>query len=313
MSWLFIAILSYFLSALVIILDKFILTGKKISSPPVYSFYIALLGLFSVVFIPFSFAVPPADEIMASLFSGGLFTFGILALYFAIREGQASRVVTFTGAVIPFFTFVVSKLFFGENLELNEIIGAILLVGGGLLVTFDLPFKTNQEKFWIKFKYALLAGILLAVAYSVFKHIYNQQAFLNGFIWTRFGSALAAAGLFLVPSWRKDILRSLRGFRRPSRENYHCGALIILNKVMGGTASILFNYAIKLGSVTIINALVASQYVFILIFAVFFSKLRPDIFQEKLSFWDWTQKIVAIFAIAAGICLVAGSANPVSF
>src|SRR4030043_660477 len=132
MSWLFIALTSYFLSALVIILDKFILTGKKVASPPVYSFYIAVLGIFALVFAPLGFSVPPAGQIIASLVSGALFTFGILALYFAIRIGQASRVAAFAGAVIPFFTFIISVLFFGEELEIKELIGASLLIFGGL-------------------------------------------------------------------------------------------------------------------------------------------------------------------------------------
>src|SRR4030043_295740 len=119
MSWLFIALTSYFLSALVIILDKFIL---------------------------------PA------------------------RIGQASRAAAFIGALIPFFTFIISVLFFGEELNGTEILGAFLLVFGGMLVIFDLPFKTDQEKFWKKFKYALLAGLLLAIAYSVFKFVYAEQS-----------------------------------------------------------------------------------------------------------------------------------------
>lgn len=313
MSWLFIAITSYFLSSLVIILDKFILSAKKVASPPVYSFYIAILGLGVLILAPFDFSVPPVEKIVASLVSGALFTFGILALYFAIRVGQASRVATFVGAVIPFLTFIISVLFFGEELNWTEIIGALLLVSGGLLVTFDLPLKTNQKKFWEKFKYALLSGLLLAVAYSIFKYVYEGQSFLCGFIWTRFGSALTIASFFFVPSWRRDILESLKGFAKPTHDHYHAGALIILNKIIGGTASILFNYALALGSVTIVNALVASQYVFILIFAAIFSLWYPKIFGEKLHFWDWAQKVAAIGLVGGGVYLVANSGSMALF
>lgn len=312
MSWLTIALISYFLSALVIILDKFILTGKKVASPPVYSFYIAVLSLGALMFAPLAFSVPPVAQIFLSLVSGALFTFGILALYFAIRLGQASRVATFVGALIPLFTFFISIIFFGEKLEAGEILGATLLICGGLLVTFDLPLKTGKGRFLDKFKYALLAGLLLAAAYSIFKVVYSEQQFLNGFIWTRFGSALAVASFFLVPSWRRDIIESLKAFRRPTRAGYHAGSLVILNKIMGGTASILFNYAISLGSVTIVNTLIASQYVFILVLSVIFSRWRPEIFDEKLYFWDWAQKVIAIIIIAVGIWLVSSTAllNP---
>jgi drug/metabolite transporter (DMT)-like permease len=309
MSWLLIALTSYFLGSLVIILDKFILSGKKISSPPVYSFYIAILSLGVLILAPFSFSIPPAEQIVASLISGALFTFGILALYFAIRIGQASRVATFVGAVIPFFTFVISVIFFSEQLNGSEIIGAFLLIFGGLLVTFDLPLKTDREIFFDKFKYALLAGLLLAVAYSIFKIVYAGQSFLCGFIWTRLGSAIAVAGFFLVPGWRKEIIASLKQLKKPTQSHYYTGTLVILNKIIGGVASILFNYAIALGSVTLVNALVASQYIFILIFASLFSVWYPRIFEEKIKFWDWMQKVAAIILIGAGIYLIAKPAS----
>ncbi len=313
MNWLFIALASYFLSALAIILDKFILGARKVGSPPVYAFYIGVLGLGALVFLPFGFSIPPVAQIIISIISGSLFTYGILALYFAIRIGQASRVAAFIGAIIPLFAFIISVIFFGEQLNEAEIIGVALLAFGGLLVTFDLPLKTNKKEIFDKIKYGLISGLLLAAAYSIFKIVYANENFLSGFIWTRFGSALAIASFFLVPTWRKDILKSLKGFLKPTHKHYQTGALVILNKIIGGTASILFNYAIALGSVTLINALVAFQYVLILALAVLFAQWYPRIFEEKLYFWDWAQKLGAIVIIGIGIYLVAKPVSIVSF
>jgi len=305
MSWLLITLTSYFLSALTIILDKFILTGKKVASPPVYSFYIAILGMLVLVLAPFGLVIPSIQQIIASLIAGALFTFGILALYFAICIGQASRVAAFVGALVPLFTFIIAVIFFNEELNWSEMLGVLLLISGGMLVIFDLPFKTDKKKFWKKFSYALLAGGLLAAAYSIFKFIYTEQSFIGGFIWTRLGSGLAVVGFFLVPPWRRDILESLKGFKKPTRSRYRAGGLVILNKIIGGTASILFNYAIALGSVTIVNSLVAFQYLSVLVLAVIFSRWHPEIFSERLFFWDWAQKIGAIVIIGIGIYLVA--------
>ncbi len=304
MSWLIIALISFFLSALVIILDKFILGAKKVSSPPVYAFYIGLLGLGALIFTPFGFSVPSPIQIIVSLISGALFTLGILSLYCAISKAQASRVAPLAGAVIPFITFIISILFFGEKLNYAQMAGAGALVLGGLLISFDLPLKLGGKKFFSGFWHTILAGTILAVAYSLFKFVYSGQEFLSGFIWTRIGSALVVLSFFIVPHWRKDIVKSLKGFAKPTHSHMHAGSLVVLNKIFGGTASILFNYAISLGSVTLINALVSMQYVFILILASVFSIWHPKVFEEKLYFWDWVQKVAAIAIIAVGIWLI---------
>jgi hypothetical protein len=66
----------------------------------------------------------------------------------------------------------------------------------------------------------------------------------------------------------------------------------------------MINYAIGIGSVTLINALVSLQYVFLLMIVALFSTTHAKIFQEKILFWDWAQKIAAIFIIAAGAALI---------
>jgi drug/metabolite transporter (DMT)-like permease len=64
------------------------------------------------------------------------------------------------------------------------------------------------------------------------------------------------------------------------------------------------NYAIALGSVTIVNALIATEYVFIVIFGLLFSLWQPKIFAESGAFWDVAQKVAAIFIISAGVLLI---------
>jgi len=337
MNWISIALTSYFLSALAIILDKFILGSKKISSPPVYAFYIGILGLGALIFLPFGLYFPSGIQIFVSIISGALFTFGILSIYYAIQKGEASRVAPLAGAVIPLGTYLISLIFFGEKLASLQFIGALLLISGGLLISFDLPLKVDprtlkiikkfnlflfplaftsakgvgagKKNFSPGFRYAILSGLILAVAYSLFKVVYNEQSFFSGFIWTRFGSALAILIFFIVPSWRKSILRSLKAFKKPTHSHLHTGLLVILNKITGGIASVLFNYAIALGSVTLVNALVSSQYVFILILAAAFSVWHPKVFEEKLYFWDWAQKVAAIIIIGIGVYLIAKPAS----
>ncbi|MFA5777739.1 MAG: EamA family transporter [Parcubacteria group bacterium] len=305
MIFIFAALGSYFLGALTIILDKFLLGSKRITSAPVYSFFIALFGIFAVAFIPFvGFSIPSGWQIFLSLLGGALFSYGILALYFAIQKSEASRVSPIVGAVIPVATYFLSLIFSSEKLALIQIIGVALLIFGGLLISFDLPLKINKKKFFSGFYFSLSAGLLLALSYFVFKFVYNEQTFFNGFIWTRFGCFLAVMSYFLIPKWRKEICRSLNEFKKPKKKEYQTGGLFIGNKILGGTSSILLNVAIAMGSVTLVNSLVSSQYVFVLALAYFAHKKFPFAFQEKLYFWDWAQKTGAIVLIGVGIVFI---------
>jgi drug/metabolite transporter (DMT)-like permease len=305
MIFIFAALGSYFLGALTIILDKFLLGSKRISTPAVYSFYIAIFGLFVLFFIPFAgFSVPSSWQIFLSLLGGVFFSYGILALYFAIQKSEASRVSPIVGAIIPVATYFLSLIFSSEKLILIQIIGVALLIFGGLLISFDLPLKINKKKFFAGFYASILAGLLLALSYFVFKFVYNEQTFFNGFIWTRLGCFLAVLSYFFVPKWRKEIFKSLKEFKKPKKKEYQTGGLFVGNKILGGTSSILLNVAIAMGSVTIVNSLVSAQYVFVLALAYFAHKKYPFVFGEKLYFWDWMQKAGAIVLIGAGIVFI---------
>jgi drug/metabolite transporter (DMT)-like permease len=332
------ASLSYFLGAFSVILDKFLLGSKRISSPVIYSFYVAILGLLAIFLIPFfGFYIPSFSQIILSLIAGAFFTFGILALYFAIQRSEASRVTPIVGAVTPIGTLFLAAIL-GGKFDVFSILGIAFLIFGGLLISFDLPLRINpgplehfigsaeknfiyrlffkpflnfSKKFTLRtrriisgFYPSVLAGLFLAIAYFLFKFVYNEQTFINGFIWTRIGGFLATASFLIIPKWRKEILENLRNLKKPKKENYQTGGIFILNKAIGGTSSLLLNMAIMLGSVTLINSLVSTQYVFVLVLAWIFSRKYPKVFNESLSFWDWAQKIGAIIIIGIGIIFI---------
>lgn len=304
MNWLVITVIAYFLVALEVILDKFLLSSKRVSHPAIYAFYSGALSLFAVVFIPFGVHWLSPRLMVLSLLAGAVFTYGILALFFAIKENEASQVMPVVGAMIPLTTFFLSWLFLKERLAEIQIWGVALLILGGLLISFDLPLKIKKKKFFAGFELSVLAGFLLAVAFTSFKHFFDKNNFITVFTWTRVGLFVGALSLLLEPEWRRIIMGSLGGFKGGQKENHQTGALFVLNKILGGVGSILTNYAIKLGSVTIVNALVALEYGFIFIFSLFFSIWFPVAFKEKRTWPDMAQKIISIIIITSGIVMV---------
>lgn len=304
MLWIFLTIGAYLFGALANILDKFLLGSKRFSSAPVYAFYVGVFSLWAVFFAPFGLRIPTFSGLMLCLLSGAIFLFGILLLYFAIGKAQASRVVPVVGAVLPLATFLIALPMQSEKLKLFQILGILLLIFGGLLISFDLPLKLGKRKFFSGFFYALGAGILLAVAYVFFKQLSVNENFVTWYVWTRVGGFVGTLGLLLVPAWRKDIFKSFRTHRKNKKQALGTGAIFVGNKIVGGLSALLLNFAFTLGSVTLINALVSVQYVFVLLLAWLVSQKHPQIFEEKLLFWDWAQKFVAVGVIAVGIFLI---------
>lgn len=300
MTWIIVTIFAYLFGAGANILDKFLLGSKRFSSAPVYAFYIGIFGLTSFMFAPLGLSVPAFGILMFCFFAGVLFLAGITMLYFAIERAEASRVVPVVGAIIPIATFLIAFFWQSENFTGGQIFGMVMLILGGLLISFDLPLKLGKKKFFTGFYWAIGAGVILAVTYLIFKEISFDENFATWYIWTRVGSAIGALILLVAPVWRRDIFASFVHAKKNKKHTYTTGYLFIANKVMGGISTFLFNFAITLGSVTLINSLVSLQYVFVLILAWILSKKYHGVFQEKLSFWDWAQKVGAIFIIAVG-------------
>ncbi|TSD01650.1 MAG: Uncharacterized protein Athens071425_379, partial [Parcubacteria group bacterium Athens0714_25] len=185
------------------------------------------------------------------------------------------------------------------------LIGIIFLVAGGFLVSFDLPIRS--VKIFKGFSYSLLSGIFFAIAYLLFDYVYKSGGFLNGFIWTRIGLFIGGLSLMTFPFFRKDIISSFKGGEKKKnvrKKKIGTIAIFILNKIFGGSSSVLINLAISLSSASLVNALGSIQFVFVLALAALASLKYNHIFEEKLYFWDWAQKIGAIAIIAVGLVFV---------
>jgi len=308
MTYIFVAILAYFLIALGTIIDKFLLTSRKVSHPAIYAFYSGLISLATFALFPFGGHAVDAAQLVGYILFGAVFTYGILCLFFAIQKNQASQVVPVNGAVVPIITYLLAVFLFNQHLNFVQIIGVIFLMGGGIIISLNLPIKVKASRFFSGFEYAVLSGILMGIAFTAFKFFYDQEgAFLNVFIWTRLGLALGSISLLINSRWRKIILGSFTGFKKDKSGNTSTGIFFTANKLLNGIGSILFNYAIAIGGAggaTIVNALISIEYVFIFLMGIFLSLRFPAIFEEKMTLSNISQKIIAIILISAGVIMI---------
>ena len=299
MNWLLIALTAHFLFALVFIVDKFILS-KTVLQPTVYAFYVGLLGITALALFPFGFDLLPINQILISFLAGFLFVLAILFFYQAIKLGEISRVVPIVGGAVPLFTLFFSYSLLDERLSWDQFIAFFLLIIGSVVM-----FWPRREKILAKASlnkrlfFSLLAAFFFASSYVLSKFIYLEQSFINGFIWIRLGGFLGAWLLLFWPNVRQAV------FKTSKKIKFKVGGLAAANKSISAFSHLLLNYAIALGSVTLVNALQGVQYAFLLIIALFLSKKFPQIIKEQISNGVIMRKVMAICLISLGLVILA--------
>lgn len=308
MNYIVVAIIAYLLIALGVVIDKFLLSSKRVSHPAIYAFYSGILSFFTIfIFAPFGFHWTNLTSTIGMALVGLVFFAGMVSIFYAIKKGEASRVVPLVGVIIPLISLLIEGVIFRQPFSAQEILGIIILVFGGFLISFDLPLEIGKKKFFAGFFQAILAGFFLAIAYlgfDYFSEIYKDDGFSNVFIWTRFGLTLGSILILIIPAWRKIILKSIFGAKKQKSKNLRTANLFFLNKILNGTGSALINYAIFLGSATIVNALISVEYVFVFIVVAIFHAIFPKIFAERNKLSDILQKVIAILVVAVGIVFI---------
>jgi drug/metabolite transporter (DMT)-like permease len=292
MTWLIIALAGYFLLALVSSLDKFLLSGG-IPNPKAYAFYIGLLGMLAFVAAPFGFYIPSIEIIIIALVSGFIFIWALYVFYSALAKGEASRIVPIVGGLSPIFVLILSTIFLKELLGGTQIAGFIFLVAGGL--SLSLTRKKGHEEFIKNIRLVIIAAILFAVASVTIKYVYDATGFINGFLWARLGGLLFIILMILPKNVRRQI------FAAPAKAGTKLSGVYLTTIALGAAASILIQYAVSLGSVSLVTAAQGTEYAFLFLILAIFSRKFPQIFKEHLRGQTLLQKIFGIMLVAAGL------------
>ena len=136
MSWLAVAVLAYFLFAVVFLIDKYLLVSS-IKNPKLYTFYTGFLRVLIVFLIPFTdFSVPGIPQVILSFLAGGFFVFGLFWFFKGLQLFEPSRVVPAIGGAIPVFTFsLVFLLSLGKEIPLpRDLLALLILICGSVLI-----------------------------------------------------------------------------------------------------------------------------------------------------------------------------------
>lgn len=298
--FLFAIILSSIFGAVVSLTDKFILE-KSVPKPIVFVFYSCIFVLPVLLLVPFGVRLPANlfDWLVAAL-SGLLFVFGIWVYYIALLKSEVSHMAPFVGAAVAFFTVFLSRGFLAEELSGEQWLAVTVLIVGTLLISFEKS-KQHSGLHW-GLLWGLLSALLFASSHIAGKYIYGHYDFYSGFIATRGIVGLAAVPLLFSSAVRRALVRPRDG--SPEKSTAGQVALVATNKLLAVAGVIFAQFAMSIGSVSIVNALSGLSFVVLLLLVAFFSKFLPEFFKEDYAPIEIVQEILAVILIGAGLALL---------
>jgi len=300
MTWFFLALFGYAALAVVFVLDKRILT-REVPQPAVYAFYSTIFMFGALLALPFGVTLLSGADWWWAVVSGLAFGFGLWAMFLALSREEASHVNPFVGAVVTIATFVLAFVFLNESLHTLQVAGTALLLCATLL--FALYGERGIIRFSKGFWWAFFAGVCFAVSHVSAKYLYDIYPFLTGFVWTRAATGLVGVLALAAPSVRRLFAsRARTQTKAAGRKRIRIAAFVATDKILGIVGVVLIQYAIALGSVTIVNAMVGLQYAVLFLLVYVLSRWSPSFFRERFS-----KKEIAVESFAI-VCILIGSA-----
>jgi drug/metabolite transporter (DMT)-like permease len=293
-DWILIAVVAYMLFASNGVIDKILLTNA-VRKPWVYAFYNGSLAVVVIFLIPFGVSMLSWPLLILSLFGGACFTYALILYYTSIQQISISRVLPIQGGFVPLFTLALASMLIGERLTASQTLAFAFLTVGAIMISFK---KTDGVWKLRGINYSLAAAFFFALHFVISKYVFEASDFLTGLFWTRWGMFLFAACFLFSKSNRQEIHST------QSKAGSGNKALFFTARGAGGLAGILQNYAISLGSVTIVNALQSVQFVFVLVLTSFLSVKFPKLLKETITAGIVLQKLTAIILVVLGLTIL---------
>lgn len=295
MSWFLIALLGYFLLAVVLVLDKLILT-KSVGKPIVYTFYSTIFMFGAFLLFPLTEGYLSGIDWYIAALSGITYGLGFWTLFIAVKEGEATHINPFNGAMVTVFTFLLASYFLNEALTPFQLLGVVILIAASILLSLERSKK--HRGFHIGFVWALISGLFFAASHVSAKYLYELYPFWTAFMWTRATTGLLGFVLLLSPA----VLRTLKKKKKKPKTyaKKHAFGIVITDKVLAIVAILLLQFAAAIGQVTLVIAIGGVMYVMMFIMVFLLSKLAPKILKEYFTKRELLIQSFAILLVVIG-------------
>lgn len=301
MNWLLIAIVGHVSNGIAFAIDKSLLRSA-FSRSATYAGLVGGLSCLALFATPWVKTWPQGVDLLYGLIGGMTFVFALWAFFAALSRGEASRIVPIVGSLIPILTVIQAYTFLNERLDARIMVGIGLLVCATILFTFGGSSGRLSTKAILL---AVLSALLFAISSISTKAVYDVVGFLGGFITTRIAATIAAIMILVVfDSVAGQEVRNM--FRRTSKKKkqHSSVALALCGQSLGAIGFMCVQWSMSQGSPSIVNALQAVQYAFLVFIAVALRTQAKKILGEELTRESLFVKAIALGITAIGMYLI---------
>lgn len=299
MNWFLIALIGPFLWSASNHIDKYLL--NKYFKDLGIGVLIIFSSLIGIIILPiillfqnsvFNLSLFQAVMIMIA---GIILTFSWLAYLYALQEDEAS-IVGSLFQTIPIFLYLLAFLFLRESLNAFQIIGALLIMSGGVAITWDLDKKKFKAKvFWLM----LLASLLIACEAVIFKIFALETDFWTVSFWEYAGTLLVGLSfLIIIPSYRKKFALLWKNNKSSLI------SLNIFNEIINTIGTLSSRYAMLLVPIALVQSVNGFQPLIGILIGIVLTIFFPFIGKENIMRKHLTQKIIAVIIMIIGAYLI---------
>ncbi len=294
MLWILLAFACPLLHGIANLIDNY-LTDKVFKNVSTLVFYSAF---FNIAFLPFILliglpAIPELRFVPLLIIIGLIDVLYLYPYFLALQNDDTSVVISLFSLgkiIVPILAFFTV----GEVLTPLQYVGFIVL----LLCSSLLTMRSSKIFHWNQsFYYMFAASLLLSVQAVVFKYLFIEIGWIDGFFWSVVFSFCWAMLLLVFPVARQDIRRTFSNFKG-------IAPIFAVEEFVtfGGTAA--GTYALALAPTTVVKSIEEFQPFFVLIYALLLKRFFPHYFREKIDLKSSMKKIILFCGMTIGIFLI---------
>jgi len=296
MPWYIFAVATPTFYSLSNFIDKFLLE-KKIKNPILMTAISGIASSFIGVLIGLvtGFKNIGINQTILIIFAGILLIFYLLPYFEALKIEDASRIVPLF-QFIPVFTLILSSVFLKETLTNRQIIGLVLVVVSGILLSvkkIEGGILKPRKSLW----FMLLASLMYGAVGILFRLVVKDVDFWTALSYEYMGIGVGGAMLFLLPGIRKRFKKDIKPIKDSS-------GVIILNNGLAIVAQVSESYAISLVAVPLVNIIGSIQPLITLVEGILLTLWFPHLIKEDIRKLVVIHKLISILLIFIGLYLV---------
>lgn len=299
MNWIFFALLSPAVYALVNFIDKHLVSNavKDYRAMPIYTSIVAFIAG-TLFWIVTGFPVLGLRDAVIVIFTGMLAIWSLFFYFKALADEETTTIIILF-QMLPVLSLIFGYVILGETISFRQLIGFIFIIAAAIGISIR-PLEKNEKFFSSAFILILAYNVMWALSGVLVKFAINANSLPKIISFESWGIAGGGLIVFLLSSSiRKAFMKNTKFIKK------NVLGILFLNEALFVLAKSLAFYAYILGAVALVSVLSSTQVFFGILYGFTLTKVFPKLFKEDISSRGLTKKIALALLVGVGILLLA--------